>query len=70
VSDELNSGAVVYLRIAPVIGFIDGLVRIALVVRDLGESGAANEDAGIEEHENGEETDGTRHGGYSEAETG
>ena len=40
------------------------------LVRDLGESGAASDDAGIEQHENGEETDGTRHEGYSEAKTG
>jgi hypothetical protein len=60
VSNELYSDAVVYLRIVAV-GVIDGLVRIACVVRDLGESCAASEDAGIEQHENGEETDGTRH---------
>jgi hypothetical protein len=43
--------------ISPVDGFIDGLVRIARVVRDLGESGAASEDAGKERHENEEETE-------------
>jgi hypothetical protein len=45
------------------------LVRIARVVRDLCESGAASDDAGIEQHENGEETDGARREGYSGAET-